>query len=342
MLKIQKLAKLAGVSVIGEGKKKTQRITGHSHIFPSYILHPQEVQTAAYINEIDNEERGKFHCKQNSDILGRRNELPIVVTQLGANQCRSNHSKDALWSYRIPTTLPEKGLGNSLEKCSVNGIHSSKDVSPVPHNKTQLREINLHSSSGPPPDPPGQRVFPPKIGDQLEISDPEHGPKQTVETSHALCKEGPRTEPIFPTRSALSEIPGQDVQMDGPSLLLETNHVGESKAVGKEQLSNHLAQINQSTESLAIIHDWHPPCDESDEGDGVWSRSPFSISFEDDLSAEVLSGGKKAESAWKARCDTFTEVNGELEEDAEVAEALAALEAATAGEVSEEEGEGDY
>ncbi|KAK9399178.1 putative protein C4orf19 like [Crotalus adamanteus] len=310
----------------------------------SYIFHPQDVQTTTYISEINNyktgdEERGKFHCKQDSDVLGCRNELPIVETQLGANQCRFNHSKDPLWSYRIPA-LPEKGLGHSVEKCGMNGIHSSKNVSPVPHNKTQPREINLHSSSGPLLDPPGKRVFQPKIGDQLEILDPEPHPKQTLESSNALCKEVPQTDPIFSIQCALPEIQGKDIPLDSPSLLLETNHVEKSKAVGQEKLSNHVVQINQSTESLAIIHNWYPSCGESDEGYGVWRRSPFSISFEDNMSN--ISGGKQGESAWEARWDGFTEVNGELEEDAEVAEALAALEAATAGEVFEEDGEEDY
>ncbi|KAL7981704.1 hypothetical protein Chor_010899 [Crotalus horridus] len=309
-----------------------------------YIFHPQDVQTTAYISEINNyktgdEERGKFHCKQDSDVLGRRNELPIVETQLGANQCRFNHSKDPLWSYRIPA-LPEKGLGHSVEKCGMNGIHSSKNVSPVPHNKTQPREINLHSSSGPLPDPPGKRVFQPKIGDQLEILDPKPHSKQTLESSNALCKEAPQTDAIFSIQCALPEIRGKDIPLDSPSLLLETNHVEKSKAVGQEKFSNHVVQINQSTESLAIIHNWYPSSGESDEGYGVWRRSPFSISFEDNMSN--ISGGKQGESAWEARWDGFTEVNGELEEDAEVAEALAALEAATAGEVFEEEGEEDH
>ncbi|XP_039203518.1 uncharacterized protein C4orf19 homolog [Crotalus tigris] len=310
----------------------------------SYIFHPQDVQTTAYISEINNyktgdEERDKFHCKQDSDVLGCRNELPIVETQLGANQCRFNHSKDPLWSYRIPA-LGEKGLGHSVEKCGMNGIHSSKNVSPVPHNKTQPREINLYSSSGPLLDPPGKRVFQPKIGDQLEILDPEPHPKQTLESSNALCKEVPQTDPIFSIQCALPEIRGKDIPLDSPSSFLETNHVEKSKAVGQEKLSNHVVQINQSTESLAIIHNWYPSCGESDEGYGVWRRSPFSISFEDNMSN--ISGGKQGESAWEARWDGFTEINGELEEDAEVAEALAALEAATAGEVFEEDGEEDY
>ncbi|ETE59408.1 putative protein C4orf19, partial [Ophiophagus hannah] len=312
--------------------------------FPSYIFHPQEVQTAAYVNEINlyksnEEERGKFHCKQqNRDILGHRNEVHIVEMQVAANQCRFHHSKDALWSNRIPA-LPEKGLGNSVVKCSMNGIHSSKDLS-APHHKTQPKEVNLHSSSGQQPEPPAKRVFQPKTGDKLEIFDPENNPKQTLETSNALCKEeGSQmtTEPIF----ALPEMRDKEVWLDNPSFLPEDNRAEKSRAVGKENLPNHLVQINQSTENMTVVHNWNLPCGESDEGDSIWRTSPFDLSFEDQIATEILSGRKKREPAWEARSDGLTKVNGELEEDADIAEALAALEAATAGEIFEEEEE-DY
>lgn len=302
------------------------------------------MQTAAYINEINNyksdeEERGRFHCKQNSDILGRRNEVQIAETPVAANQSRFHHSKDALWSSRIPA-LPEKGLGNTVVKCNVNGIHSSKNLSAPPH-QTQPKEINLHSFSAQQPQPPGKRVFQPKTGDKLESFNPENYPKQTLETSNTLGKEeGSRTtaEPIFSIQCALPEIRDKDLRLDNPSFLPGDNRAERSRAVGKKNLSNHLVQINQSTENMTVAHHRNPPCGESDEGDGVWRTSPFGLSFEDQIATEILSGRKKGEPAW----DGLTKVNGELEEDAEVAEALAALEAATAGEVFEEEEEEDY
>ncbi|XP_060546796.1 uncharacterized protein C4orf19 homolog [Pantherophis guttatus] len=313
----------------------------------SYIFHPQDVQTAAYINEINNcksdeeEERGRFHFKQSSNILDRRNEVQIAEMPVASNQCRFHYSKDALWSSRIPA-VPDKRLGNAVVKCNVNGIHSSKNIGASPH-KTQPKEINLHSSSAQQPDPPGKRVFQPKTGDKLKIFDPENQPKQT---SNALCEEeGPRTtaEPIFSIPCALPEIRHKVLRLDNPSFLPEDNHAEKSRAVGKENLSNHLVQINQNTGNTTIVHNRNPPCGESDEGDGVWRTSPFGFLFEDQISTEILSGRKKGESAWEARCDGLTKVNGELEEDAEVAEALAALEAATAGEIfEEEEEEEDY
>ncbi|XP_058049908.1 uncharacterized protein C4orf19 homolog [Ahaetulla prasina] len=306
----------------------------------SYIFHPQDVQTATYINEINNhksdedEERGRFHCKQNSDIPGHRNEIQIAETPVAANQSRFHYSKDALWSSRIPS-LPDKGLGNAVVKCNVNGIHSSKNIGPPPH-KTQPKEINLHSSSTQQPDPPGKRVFQPKTGDKLEFFDPEN---QTLETLNALCEEeGSRTtaESIFSIPCALPEIRDNDFRLDIPSFL------PEDSCAEKSNLSNPLVQINQSTETMTVIHNWNPPCGESEEGVRVWRTSPFGFSFEDQIATEILSGRKKGEPAWEARCDGFAKVNGELEEDAEVAEALAALEAATAGENFEEEEEEDY
>ncbi|XP_013928500.1 PREDICTED: uncharacterized protein C4orf19 homolog, partial [Thamnophis sirtalis] len=313
-----------------------------------YIFHPEDVQTAAYINEInykpEEEERGKFHGKQNSDILGHQNEAQIAEAPVAANQCRSHYSKNDLWGSRIPA-LPEKGLGNAVVKCNVNGIHSSTNLS-APPPRTQPKEINLHSSSAQRPDPPGQKVLQPKTGDQLEFFDHENHPKQTLEISNALCKEEGFQAidgTVFSIVCALPEIRGKDFRLDNPSFLPEDNPAEKSRAVTKENLSNHLVQINQSTENMTAGHNL--PCgesDESDEGDGVWRRtSLFGLSFDDQIATQILSARNKGEPAWKARWDGLVKVNGELEEDAEVAEALAALEAATAGETFEEEEE-DY
>lgn len=308
------------------------------------------MQTAAYINEInykpDEEERGTFHSKQNSDILGHRNEAQMAETPGAANQRRPHYSKNAPWSSRIPA-LPEKGLGNAVVKSNVNGIHPSKNLS-APLPKTQPKEINLHSSSAQQPDPPGQRVSQSKTGDKLEFFDPENHPKQTLETSNALCKEEgfqAIDEPIFSIVCALPEIRDEDLRLDNPSFLPEDNRAEKWRAVAKENFSNHLVQINQSSENMTVIHNRNLPCDESDEsdeGDGVWRRtSLFDLSFEDQIATQILSARNKGEPAGEARWDGLAKVNGELEEDAEVAEALAALEAATAGEIFEEEEE-DY
>ncbi|XP_063166141.1 uncharacterized protein C4orf19 homolog [Candoia aspera] len=314
----------------------------------SYIFDPQEVQTAAYFSEINNyksdeEDSGQFQCKQSNDIQVHKNELQNTETQLAANHCRLNHTKDALWNYSIPG-LQEKGLGNSIEKCSINGIHSSSgmNLSP-PHNKSQHKEINPQICSGQLPDSPGKRVSQPKIRDKREILDTENHPKQSLEISDIVHREDSQSnaEPIFSTQCAIPELQGKDIHLDNPPSLPAASHAEQQRVVRNEHLSNHLVQINQSTESTTIIHNWNPSCCKSDEVDGVWRTGPLGICFEDKISTEILFGGNKGDPAQEARYDAHTKVNGELEEDADVAEALAALEAATAGEVFEEEEE-DY
>ncbi|XP_070613224.1 uncharacterized protein C4orf19 homolog [Erythrolamprus reginae] len=312
----------------------------------SYIFHPQDMQTTAYINEINNykldeEGRGRFHSKQNSDILSRRNEVqiaetPVVVNQIGFH----HHSKDALWSSRTPA-VPEKGRGISVVKCNVNGVHSSKNLG-APSHQTQPKEINLHSSSAQLPD---KRVFQPKTDDKLEMFNSENHPKQTLDALNAFGKEeGSQTiaEPIFPISCSLPEFRHKDLRLDNPSFLPEDNPAEIPRAIGKENFSNHLVQINQSAENTTLVHHQNSLHGESDEGDGFWRMSHFILSFEDQIATEISSRNKKVEPVWEARCDGLVEVNGELEEDAEVAEALAALEAATAGEMFEEEEEEDY
>ncbi|XP_015743375.1 uncharacterized protein C4orf19 homolog [Python bivittatus] len=307
----------------------------------SYIFDPQEVQTAANISEINNyksdeEERGKFQCQQSSDVQDHKNELQNTETQLAANQPRLNLTRDALWNYRLPA-LQEKGLGNSVEKCSINGIHFFSGMNlGTSHNKSQFKEINPQICSVPLPDSPGKRVC-----DKREILDSENHPKQSLETSDTVHREDSQStaEHILSIQCAISEVQDKDFHLGHPSSLPKANHAEKQRVVGNENLSNHLVQINQSTESTTILHNWNLPCCESDEGDSFWRTGPLSICFKDKISTEILFGGNEGDPAQEARYDGHTKVNGELEEDADVAEALAALEAATEEEEEEEEEE---
>ncbi|XP_033016676.1 uncharacterized protein C4orf19 homolog [Lacerta agilis] len=299
----------------------------------SYIFEPQDVPTSGYINEINNyksdeQDGGKFKCKQNNDIQVHKNELQTGELQTAANRHKLNNNKDAILNHRSSAPR-EEGLGNLAEKCrlNANGIHSHSGVNLHPNPSTNRnREISTHACSAQRADYSVQGGLPqPSTCNIHEILETEDLAKVSSEKGSALYGGSQST-------------PGNDTHLPGPTDPPNGGYAGKQRAAGNESPSNNHTERKHTT--LSSQQDM--PLGESkswDSTDRACRTGPPNVCFKDNASDGVPSPRSKADAVREARSDCHNDINGELEEevDAEVAEALAALEAATAGEDFEEE-----
>ncbi|XP_042324918.1 uncharacterized protein C4orf19 homolog [Sceloporus undulatus] len=297
----------------------------------SYIFDPQEVQTSDYITEItnckfDEQDGGKFKSKLINDIPVHKNKLQNSEVQTAANRNKLNSTKDAVQNHR-GTALHEEGLGNSIEKC--NGIHSYPNLNT--NHSAHLYSNELSNSSV-------KRVSEPQTYDNHETIKNEGPPKLLLGTAQTVhLKESQRTDEN--TSSIQGAIQDGQSNLSGPS---DPSDIGKLRAVKSKNPSSHHTHAEQSTECTDVSqHSRDLPSWESKSCDsrGKTCRTGLlNPCFEDKMASDIMSPGTKAGAVSEAKYDGHEEVNGELEvEDADVAEALAALEAATAGEDSEEE-----
>ncbi|XP_020641841.3 PDCD10 and GCKIII kinases-associated protein 1 [Pogona vitticeps] len=305
----------------------------------SYIFDPQEVQPSGYVNEInykpDEQDGGKFKCKQNNDVQPHNDHLQKAEIQPAANRHKLNNTKGAAQNHRS-TFFHEEELGNSVEKC--NGVHSY----PNP-NTNQSRESSTHVYSGQLSDSSAKRISQPQTCDNHEIPNIEvcrKLPSETTENFH--YEEFQSTgENISSHQSAILDMQGNGAHPPGPSYPKNASHAGKLKAAGSKSASNH-SYIDQNIECTAGTKQsrdlpWCEP-QRSDSGDKACRTGPLNACFKNKTSSDAPYPQAKTDVQQEAEYDCHEEVNGEVEEeDADVAEALAALEAATAGEDSEED-----
>ncbi|KAJ7326660.1 hypothetical protein JRQ81_016419 [Phrynocephalus forsythii] len=306
----------------------------------SYIFDPQEVQPSGYVSEInsyklDEQDGGKFKCKPNNDIQLHKDHLQNAEIQQAANRHKLNNAKDAAQNHRT-TSFHEEELGNSVEKC--NGIHS------YPNPRTnQSKEGSTCASSGQLSDSPAKRISQPHMCDNHETPNTDVCPKLPSETTDNSHHEESQStgENISSCQSATLDMQGNGTHPPRPSYPKNVNHAGKLRAARSKSTSNHSCR-DQNTERTAGTRQNGdmPQCESqsSDSEDEACRTGPFNACSKDKTSTDAPYAKAKTHVQQEAGYDCHEEVNGELEEeDAEVAEALAALEAATAGEEFDEE-----
>ncbi|XP_061440588.1 uncharacterized protein C4orf19 homolog [Rhineura floridana] len=314
----------------------------------SYIFDPQEVQTSGYVNEINNykpdeQDGGKFKCKLNNDIQVHKNELQKAELQPPAIRHKLNNTKDAVQNHKS-TAVHEEGLGNLVEKCnvSVNGIHSHSGVNLNP-NTNQSREIATDTYSGQRSNSSAKGVSQPNTCNNHRILETEDHPKLSSETTGSVLYGESQSagENTSTTQSAILEAQGNGTHLPEPTDHQNASHAGKQRAVGRESLLNNHTHADENTECTTTSNHWDLPLCESkshNSTDQACRTGPSNVCFKDKVSDDTPYSRTKRGAVQEDRYDCHNEINGELEEeDAEVAEALAALEAATAGEDFEEE-----
>lgn len=291
----------------------------------SYIFDPQEVQTSGYVNEINNyksdeQDGGKFNHKRNNDIQVHKNELQNTDVQPPVNRHKLNNTKDVVWNHKS-TVLHGEGHGNCVEKptFSINGIHSYSggNLNPNPStsqsNDAYISSDQLSNSSATKPTQPKE------CDDDNFPEDHPRLPSETIESLQYKESLSARQHKAS-AESVLCEFQGSGTYLIASGDSQTASQAGTQREVGSEHLPNHHTHTHQSKHRDLLLCKSRS-CD-SDTDDVPPPRS-------------------KAEVAQEVKYACQEELNGEIEEDADIAEALAALEAATAGEDSEEEEEED-
>ncbi|XP_077157775.1 PDCD10 and GCKIII kinases-associated protein 1 isoform X2 [Paroedura picta] len=301
-----------------------------------YIFDPHEVQTSGYVNEINNHKSDtpdgrKSKGKHNVDIQVHKNELQNAEQQTSANRNKLNNTKDAVRNQRN-AALQEGGLSNCQEKSKVNlnGVHSHSNLKSN-QNTNQNKEGGAHVCSAQPPNCSAKGALQPRQHN-------DHSKLPSVAAESCQYEQVPGENGSV----APSAIPG--TQSNGtcsPDTDFPRN-AGQQAAVGSESASDNHMHSTQSTGHTVLSKGGEQAVCEAqrhDSGDQACRTETLNGCLTDRDSNNPPQR-PKPETSWEAEQARWEEVDGEFEEeDADVAEALAALEAATAGEDFEEEEE---
>ncbi|XP_054854133.1 uncharacterized protein C4orf19 homolog [Eublepharis macularius] len=312
----------------------------------SYIFDPQEVQASGCINEINNyrydtQDGGKFKCKYNVEIQVHKNELQKAELQPTVNRNKLNNTKDAVRNHRN-TAVHEEGLSNCLEKSNINinGVHSYSNLKSN-HSANQNKEVSIHVCSAQRPSCSARELSQPQeFGDKILEADHSQLPLEAIESNQ--YRQLPTTgEKGSLAQSATLEAQNNGICSPAPDF---SKNATQQTMVGSESLSNSYTHPTQSTECTVLNKHEDPALCKAkrcNSGDQTCKTGTVNGRAQDKTASDSPSSPRsKAGALLEAGEVCCGDFNGEFEdEDADIAEALAALEAATAGEDLEEEGE---
>ncbi|KFZ59298.1 Uncharacterized protein C4orf19, partial [Antrostomus carolinensis] len=296
----------------------------------SYIFDPEEVQSPGCINEVNsykNSEQAsnKFKFKENSEIQEHKGELQKEELNRTENKNLVNSTKETLWNHR-GNDFQEDGLLNCVAKLdvAVNGGNSCPGVHPTLNpNTNPVKETSeqgtcsqLESSSA-------------STRDFYSTSD---GEPNSIQDGNSRSAE----DSIFLKGSAILETQDNAIQL--PDIDYPQNGNETRNYVEKGSFSVNCAHSDQNIGPSAI-QDLDlcvtPPLPIKESSIEPFKTDSTSLSEGTPDSITAVAVTKVAQ---EPTYPNHKDINGEIEEeDAEVAAALAALEAATAGEDLEDD-----
>lgn len=309
----------------------------------SYIFDPQEIQTSGYLNEINNyksdtQDGGKLKGKPSVEIQVHKNELQNAELQLSVNRNKLNNAKDAARNQRN-TALQEEALSNCREKSNinVNGVHSHSNLKSN-RNMNQNKEVGLHVCSAQLPNCSAKELSLPKECNDthLEADHPKQPSAATERSQQGQLLTAGENGSV--AQSAVPEAQSNDMGLPDPDFSQNAN---PQTVAGSESPSNSCTCSTQSAEHTVLnkhVEQALYKAKRHDSGDQAYRTGTSDGCLKGKTVSDLPSPRAKPEALPEAEQVCCGEVNGEFEdEDADIAEALAALEAATAGEDSEEE-----
>uniref|UniRef100_A0A8B9PZN8 Chromosome 4 open reading frame 19 n=1 Tax=Apteryx owenii TaxID=8824 RepID=A0A8B9PZN8_APTOW len=317
----------------------------------SYIFDPEEAQSPGYTHEVNSykqneQDSNKFKFKQNSEIQEHKNELQKDELKRTENKNQVNSTKETLWNHR-GNAFQEDSLGKCVAKLdvAVNGGNScagahpslNPNISPMKEaSKQGTFSLSAESSSVSTKD---FYTKPNESGQKFDLEAGSH--------SKSACKEpnsiqdgnshlaGENTSLIG---SAILETQNNAIQL--PNVDYPQNGSQTRNYIEKDSFSINYAHSDQNTRpSAKQDQDLYltPPLHTKES-----STEPFKT-YSVNLSEDIPDGITAKTLTKAAQAPTHPDhrdINGEIEEeDTEVAAALAALEAATAGEDLEDDNE---
>lgn len=317
----------------------------------SYIFDPEEVQSPGHVHEVNSykhNEQGsnKSKFKENSEIQEHKNELQKDELNRTENKPQVRSTKAILWNHR-GNDFQEDGLVKCVAKpdVTVNGGNSCTGVHPMHNPDTNpAKGANEQGHSSQPAESPSASntdfyIQLNRSGQELDL--------ETGSQRKAACNEPNSIKDgnlqsadnrIFLKGSAILETQNNAIQL--PAIDYPQNGNQTRNFVEKDSFSVNCVQSDQNTgpsemqdQDLCVT----PPL--------PMKKNSIEPSKTDSASlSEGIPAGIPAMTITKAAeaptHPNHKDINGEIEEeDVEVAAALAALEAATAGENMEDDDE---
>lgn len=327
----------------------------------SYIFDPEEVQSPRHTNEInsykpDKQDSNISKGNQNSGTLVHKNELQNEVLKRTENKNRINNTKEAFWNHGR-TALHEEGIGNCVEKSdnAHNGVNSCSSTYPIPNpNINQVKETSTHENNSQSASSLANRTGdlytnglsqPSESGKERDPETGSHKKPDSEEAESSLDEYSPSTgENNSLTESAILDTQNDAIQLPDTDHHQTINY----NALEKDSFSDNYTHSDQNAESIVINKGEDPgpslPLhmkENYDSLDKVLKTECINVHVKEDMPDGIASKGliKEEEVKHTNHKDINGKIEEEEEEDADVAEALAALEAATAGEDYEEDDE---
>uniref|UniRef100_A0A8C3QGM7 Chromosome 4 open reading frame 19 n=1 Tax=Cyanoderma ruficeps TaxID=181631 RepID=A0A8C3QGM7_9PASS len=313
----------------------------------SYIFDPEEVQSPGCIPEVNSykhNEQGsnisKF--KENSENEERENEFQKDEANKTENKNPVNSTTETVWNHR-GSDSQEDGLVKCAAKLdvAVNGGNSCAQHSMLNPNTSPVKETSEKgTSSQSEASSASNRDFYTKSNRSGQELDLETGSQSKAASNvpNSIPDSQSAEDSIFLKGNSILETENNTIKL--PDIDYPQNGNQTGNYIEKDGFSVNLAHSDQNTSASAI------------QGQDLWVIPPLPLkesSIEplktDSASlSESLTAGITTVAVTKvSQAPTHTnhkDVNGGIEEeDAEVAAALAALEAATAGEDLEDDDE---
>lgn len=317
----------------------------------SYIFDPEEVQSPGCIHEVnsykrDEQSSNKFKFKQNSEIQDHKNELQKDELNGTEHKNRVNSTQGTLGNHR-GDAFQEDGLGRCVAKLdvAVNGGSSCTGAHPsFGPNTNPVKEASEQGTSSQSAEPPSASTR------DFYTQSNEHG--QELDLGVGGHKKAARNEPnsiqdgkaqaaedsVFLRGTAMLETQNNTIQL--PDIDYHQNVNRLRNYVEKDSFPDNCARSDQVTrpsatqvQGLCVT----PPSrtKESSIEPSKTDSAGLSEDVLDGITATAVTTALQAPPH-----PSHKDINGEIEEeDAEVAAALAALEAATAGEDLEDDDE---
>ncbi|XP_071663489.1 uncharacterized protein C4orf19 homolog [Patagioenas fasciata] len=317
----------------------------------SYIFDPEEVQSPGHVREVTSykhNEQGsnKSKFKENSEIQEHKNELQKDELNRTENKPQVSNTKAILWNHG-GNDFQQDGLVKCVAKpdVAVNGGNSGTGVHPMLNpNTNPVKDANEQGPSSQSAESPSTSST--DFYTQLNRSGQELDLEADSQRK-AVCNESNSI------RDGNLQCADNRIILKGSAILKKQNNAIQLPAIDYPQNGNQ-------TRNFVEKDNFSVNCVQSDQNTGpseiqdqdlcVAPPSPMkknSIEPSKTDSASLSEGipaGIPAMTITKAaealKHPNHKDINGEIEEeDAEVAAALAALEAATAGENMEDDDE---
>ncbi|KAM9579041.1 PDCD10 and GCKIII kinases-associated protein 1 isoform 1-T1 [Guaruba guarouba] len=321
--------------------KKIQMGCRCCKMIQSYIFDPEEVQSPGCIHEVSSykhNKQGNNKFKESSEIQEHKNELQKDELNRTENKSEINSRKETLWNHG-DNDFQEDGLLKRVAKLDVAvnggsscaGVHSvlNPNTNPVKEASEQGTSSQSEASSA------SNRDFYTKSNRSGQELDLEAGRqrKATCNEPNSIQDENSQSaeDIIFLKGSAILETQNNAIQL--PDINYPQNHNQTRNYVEKDSFLVNYAHSDQNTGPSAmqdqdLCATPPPPMKESSIGPFKTDSTGLSAGTMGSITTMAVTKVAQAPAH-----PNHKDINGEMEEeDAEVAAALAALDAATAGE----------